>query len=131
MVSDFEDQGDSVIVATVDGRTFSGPALVAADGVRSLFREKLIGDGEPRTSGYAALRTIIPMAELKVDVPRDSVPLWAGQAITLFIIPYAMDVSSTLWQCFAQQAAPRKPTSQPTAPSLNIFTAMPIHQYAL
>jgi hypothetical protein len=29
-------------------------------------------------SGYAALRTIIPMAELKVDVPRDSVLLWGG-----------------------------------------------------
>jgi 3-hydroxybenzoate 6-monooxygenase len=79
MVSTFEDQGDSVVVTTVDGRTFSGPALVAADGVRSLFRQKLICDGEPRTSGYAALRTIIPIAELKVDVPRDSVLMWGGQ----------------------------------------------------
>jgi 3-hydroxybenzoate 6-monooxygenase len=78
MVSTFEDKGDSVVVNTVDGRTFSGAALVAADGVRSLFRQKLIGDGEPRTSGYAALRTIIPMAELNVEVPRDSVLMWGG-----------------------------------------------------
>src|SRR6516164_2355114 len=78
MVCNFEDKDDSVAVTTVDGRTFSGPALVGADGVRSLFRQKLIGDGEPRSSGYAALRTIIPMAELKVDVPRDSVLLWGG-----------------------------------------------------
>jgi len=78
MVCDFEDKGDSVVVKTVDGRTFSGTALIAADGVRSLFRQTLIGDGEPRTSGYAALRTIIPMAELKVDVPRDSVLMWGG-----------------------------------------------------
>jgi salicylate hydroxylase len=78
MVCNFEDKGDSVVVTTVDGRTFSGPALVAADGVRSLFRQKLIGDGEPRTSGYVALRTIIPIAELKVDVPRDSVLMWGG-----------------------------------------------------
>ena len=28
--------------------------------------------------GYAALRTIVPMAELKVDVPRDCVVLWGG-----------------------------------------------------
>src|SRR5215831_9412965 len=65
-------------VTTADGRTFSGSALVAADGVRSFFRQKLIGDGEPRPSGYAALRTIVPMEKLKVDVPRDSVVLWGG-----------------------------------------------------
>ena len=78
MVSSFEDQGERVAVTTADGRTFSGPALIAADGVRSFFRQRLIGDGDPRPIGYAALRTIIPMAELKVDVPRDSVLLWGG-----------------------------------------------------
>ena len=78
MVSQFEDRGDHVAVTTADGRQFSGPALVAADGVRSLFRQILIADGEPRSSGYAALRTIIPMTDLKIDVPRDCVLLWAG-----------------------------------------------------
>jgi 3-hydroxybenzoate 6-monooxygenase len=78
MAAGFEDRGDHVAVTTQDGRAFSGAALVAADGVRSFFRQKLIGDGEPRSSGYAALRTIIPMSELKVDVPRDSVLLWGG-----------------------------------------------------
>jgi len=78
MVTGFDDRNDSVVVTTADGRTFSGPALVAADGVRSFFRQTLIGDAEPRPSGYVALRTIIPIAELKVDVPRDSVLLWGG-----------------------------------------------------
>ena len=78
MVTGFDDRSDSVVVTTADGRTFSGPALVAADGVRSFFRQTLIGDAEPRPSGYVALRTIIPIAELKVDVPRDSVLLWGG-----------------------------------------------------
>jgi 3-hydroxybenzoate 6-monooxygenase len=78
LVTSFEDRGDGVTVTTADGRSFSGPALVAADGIRSLFRHKLVGDGEPRASGYAALRTIIPMQDLKVDVPRDSVVLWGG-----------------------------------------------------
>ena len=68
MVTGFEDRGDSVAVKTADGRTFSGAALVAADGFRSLFRAKLIGDGEPRPTGYVAFRTIVPMAELKADV---------------------------------------------------------------
>ncbi len=78
MVNGFEDRGDGVVVTTADARTFSGPALVAADGFRSLFRAALIGDGEPRPTGYAALRTIVPMAELEVDVPRDRVVLWGG-----------------------------------------------------
>jgi 3-hydroxybenzoate 6-monooxygenase len=78
MVAGFEDRGDHVAVTTQDGRAFTGAVLVAADGVRSFFRQKLIGDGEPRSSGYAALRTIIPMSELKIDVPRDSVLLWGG-----------------------------------------------------
>jgi hypothetical protein len=30
MVSDFADQGDSVVVTIIDGRTLSGAALVAA-----------------------------------------------------------------------------------------------------
>src|SRR4029077_9640642 len=42
MVTGVEERGDSVAVTTADGRTFSGDALVAADGVRSLFRAKLI-----------------------------------------------------------------------------------------
>jgi salicylate hydroxylase len=78
MVTGFEDRGEAIAVTTADGRTFSGAALVAADGFRSLFRQALVGDGEPRPVGYAALRTIVPMAELKLDVPRDSVVLWGG-----------------------------------------------------
>ena len=78
MVTGFADRGDRVEVATADGRAFSGPALVAADGVRSLFRAALIGDGEPRPVGYVALRTIVPIAEIPADVSRDCVVLWGG-----------------------------------------------------
>ncbi len=78
MVTGFADRGDRVEVATTDGRAFSGPALVAADGVRSLFRAALIGDGEPRPVGYVALRTIVPIAEIPADVSRDCVVLWGG-----------------------------------------------------
>jgi 2-polyprenyl-6-methoxyphenol hydroxylase-like FAD-dependent oxidoreductase len=87
MVTGFEDRGDSVSVTTTDGRTFSGPALVAADGVRSLFRAKLVGDGEPRPIGYVALRTIVPMSELKADVPRDCVLLWGGPGLHVVHYP--------------------------------------------
>jgi len=87
MVAGFEDRGEAVAVTTADGRSFAGPALIAADGVRSLFREKLIGDGEPRPIGYVALRTIVPIAELKADVPRDCVVLWSGPGLHIVHYP--------------------------------------------
>ena len=87
MVTGFEDRGDAVSVATADGRMFTAPALVAADGVRSLFRAKFIGDGEPRPIGYVALRTIVPMAELTADVPRDCVVLWGGPGLHVVHYP--------------------------------------------
>jgi salicylate hydroxylase len=87
MVTGFEDRGDSIAVTTADARTFTGAALVAADGVRSLFRAKLIGDGEPRPIGYVALRTIIPMAELRADVPRQQVVLWGGPGLHIVHYP--------------------------------------------
>ncbi|HEX4408221.1 MAG TPA: FAD-dependent monooxygenase [Xanthobacteraceae bacterium] len=87
MVTGFEDRGDSVAVATADGRTFSGPAVIAADGFRSLFRAELAGDGEPRPIGYVALRTIVPMDQLKADVPRDCVLLWGGPGLHIVHYP--------------------------------------------
>jgi salicylate hydroxylase len=52
-----------------------------------LFRAALIGDGEPRPSGYVAFRTIVPMAELKADVPRDCVALWGGPGLHVVHYP--------------------------------------------
>jgi 3-hydroxybenzoate 6-monooxygenase len=86
-VTSFEDRGDGVAVKTADGRDFSGAAIVAADGFRSIFRAALIGDGEPRPSGYVAFRTIVPMAELKADVARDCVALWGGPGMHVVHYP--------------------------------------------
>jgi salicylate hydroxylase len=87
MVREFEERGEAVAVTTADGRCFSGAALIAADGIRSLFLERIIGDGEPCLSGYAALRTIVPITELKADVSRDSVLLWGGPGYHLIHYP--------------------------------------------
>jgi 3-hydroxybenzoate 6-monooxygenase len=86
MVTGFEDRGSGVAATTADGRTFFGAAIVAADGIRSLFRQKFIGD-EERPVGYVALRTIVPMDELKADVPRDCVALWGGPGMHIVQYP--------------------------------------------
>jgi 2-polyprenyl-6-methoxyphenol hydroxylase-like FAD-dependent oxidoreductase len=87
MVTGFEERGEGVAVTTADGRAFSGTVLVAADGVRSLFRAKLIGDGEPQPIRYVALRTIVPMQDLEADVPRDCVVLWSGPGLHIVHYP--------------------------------------------
>ena len=78
MVTGFEDQGDRVAVATMDGRRFEGAALIGADGLGSRIRAQLIGDGAPRLTGYVAHRTILPAAAIPDGASRDHVVLWGG-----------------------------------------------------
>ena len=66
---------------------FPVPRSSPLDGLRSLFRAKLVGDGEPHPVGYAAHRSIVPMAELKADVPRDCVVLWGGPGFHIVHYP--------------------------------------------
>jgi salicylate hydroxylase len=87
MVTAVEDRGDRVALTTADGRNFAGAALIGADGLRSLFRSMLIGDGDPRPIGYVAHRTIVPMAELKTDVHRHEVVLWGGPGFHIVHYP--------------------------------------------
>ena len=87
LVTGFTDSGDGVAATTADGRRFAGAALVAADGLRSFIRSKLVGDGEPRPIGYVAYRTIVPMADLAADVHRQEVVLWGGPGFHIVHYP--------------------------------------------
>jgi salicylate hydroxylase len=87
MVARFHDQGDRVTVATEDGRSFEGPVLVGADGIRSRTRAHLFGDGDPNPNGYMAFRTIVPIGDVTADVRRDVVVLWAGPGFHIVHYP--------------------------------------------
>lgn len=52
----FEQDAGGVTARFADGREERGAALVAADGVRSIIREQVIGDGPPLYSGQTAWR---------------------------------------------------------------------------
>lgn len=47
-------------VTLADGERLEADVVVGADGIRSVVRGHLIGDGEPRPSGYVAYRSVVP-----------------------------------------------------------------------
>lgn len=83
----FEDLGDRVRVDLADGRQFHGAALIGADGIRSTIRQQMRNEGPPRTIGYVAHRTILPMDDVKFDVDRDDVVLWSGDGFHIVHYP--------------------------------------------
>ena len=72
---------------TEDNRTIEGAALIGADGLRSTIRQQMLDEGEPRTIGYVAHRTIVPMQDVKADVYRNEVVLWSGPGFHIVHYP--------------------------------------------
>ncbi|MBT7267616.1 MAG: NAD(P)-binding protein [Rhodospirillaceae bacterium] len=86
-MSSYEDHGDQVSIKLEDGRSFTGRALIGADGIGSTTRAQMIGDGDPLPNGYVAHRTIVPMETVTADVPRDVVVLWGGPGFHIVHYP--------------------------------------------
>jgi len=76
-VSDFEILGKKVLVKTKNGNIVAS-ALVGADGVRSVVREKIVGDGEPAVSGHMCYRAVLKVEEMPKDLRWAAAVLWAG-----------------------------------------------------
>lgn len=86
-VTGFEDTGKSVRAFTADGKTYEGAALIGADGLWSVVREKVVGDGKPRVSGHIAYRAVLPTAEVPDHIRQNNVVLWAGPKTHLVHYP--------------------------------------------
>lgn len=86
-VKSFEDLGDRVRVDIADGRKYEGAALIGADGIRSTIRQQMTNEGPPRSLGYVAHRTIVPMSEVNFDVDTDNVVMWSGDGFHIVHYP--------------------------------------------
>jgi salicylate hydroxylase len=72
------DEGDKqVTVLDTDGRRYTGDAVIGCDGVKSVIREKLIGD-EPRVSGHVVYRAVVPVDQMPPDLRWNAPAVWAG-----------------------------------------------------
>ncbi len=82
-----EDRGSYARAVCADGTAHRGEVLVGADGLRSLVREHVVGDGEPVCSAYVAYRGTLPVARLRRDADLDGVLLWTGPGMHLVQYP--------------------------------------------
>jgi salicylate hydroxylase len=86
-VSGFQETGDSVRVLTTEGDDIEGAALIGADGLRSAIRSQMHPLDQPRSVGYVAHRTIVPMESIPNGVRCDEVVLCAGPAFHIIYYP--------------------------------------------
>ena len=86
-VEGYELRDDRVRLRIEGGQVIEGAAVIAADGLRSTIRQQMLGEGEPRTIGYIAHRTIVPMGDIAFDVDRDNVVLWSGDGFHIVHYP--------------------------------------------
>ena len=86
-VTGFENTGNGIRVATAEGNTIEGAALIGADGLWSSIRESIIADGKPRVSGHIAYRAVLDAREVPELNRSDAVVLWAGPKTHLVHYP--------------------------------------------
>ncbi len=76
-VARVELEGSGVALVDAEGRVHRGQALIGADGVRSVVRERLLGDA-PRVSGHVVYRAVVPRDDMPPDLRWNAAALWAG-----------------------------------------------------
>ncbi|MEG2031689.1 MAG: 3-hydroxybenzoate 6-monooxygenase [Janthinobacterium sp.] len=66
-----------VTVTDAAGRSFRADALIGCDGVKSVIRERIVGD-QVRVSGHVVYRAVVPAADMPADLRWNAPVVWAG-----------------------------------------------------
>jgi 2-polyprenyl-6-methoxyphenol hydroxylase-like FAD-dependent oxidoreductase len=74
----FSQTAQAVMVQADDGPGIEGDALIGADGVWSMVRQQLLGDGLPRRTGHLAYRALVRQADLPKLLRSQHVTAWLG-----------------------------------------------------
>src|SRR5262249_17347039 len=82
-----EEHADGVTVRTEAGATYSGAALIGADGLWSTIRQIVVGDGKPQVAGHITYRAVLPTTEVPERLRRWSMTFWAGEKVHFVIYP--------------------------------------------
>lgn len=76
-VEDVTENANRVTVVDSQGNKYAGDAVIGCDGVKSVIRQKLIGD-EPRVSGHVVYRAVVPVEDMPEDLRWNAPAVWAG-----------------------------------------------------
>ncbi len=82
-----EDLGDGARVTCASGATYECNALIGADGLKSVVRTYVIGDGEPVCAEFVAYRGAVPMEEVIESAGLDTIRYWIGPNLHLIQYP--------------------------------------------
>lgn len=77
-LEDFGQDATGITALFRNGRTARGSLLIGCDGIRSVVRAALFGAEEPRFTGYAAWRGLVPMERLSPSVVTPDSAVWVG-----------------------------------------------------
>lgn len=72
-----DQDADSVTVIDHKGNTYIGQALIGADGVKSIVREKYVGD-PALVTGHVVYRAVVPKAEFPENLQWNAASIWVG-----------------------------------------------------
>jgi 2-polyprenyl-6-methoxyphenol hydroxylase-like FAD-dependent oxidoreductase len=76
-VTELIDNGEQVTVVDSNGRRFTGDAVIGCDGVKSVIRDKIVGD-TARVSGHVVYRAVVPVDEMPADLRWNEAAIWVG-----------------------------------------------------
>ena len=93
-VQTITDHVTHVTVACEDGARHSARCLIGADGLLSPTREYVVGDGEPRVTGFLAYRGVIPMDQAIDRAYDKSVIGWFGP--NMHLVQYGLRAGGVL-----------------------------------
>src|ERR1700730_13010185 len=82
-----DDLADGALVSCADGSTYECDALIGADGLKSVVRKYMIGDGDPICVEFVAYRGAIPMEEVIEFAGMDTIRYWIGPNLHLIQYP--------------------------------------------
>ncbi len=76
-VAQVEQDEQGVTVTDQAGRTHRGAALVGADGVKSVVRQRFVGD-PAKVTGHVVYRAVVDKADFPAELRWNAASLWAG-----------------------------------------------------
>ena len=86
-VSSYDDSADGAIVHLASGERIEAAALVGADGVHSVVRRRIVGDGDPLPSGAMIYRAVIPAEQMPRDLQHPYPIMWVGPGTHIIYYP--------------------------------------------